>query len=106
MKTIPVNDLDSRLTQEIEKQDLHEAIGLTTSAGTVAWVFRVPESFQRSDADVVFFGEGPSGRVTVIVQAKDQPRPAGSPAFGAGSGTLDVISEDEEHLKDFQEYMK
>jgi hypothetical protein len=28
------------------------------------------------------------------------------PVFGASRGTLSIVSEDEEHLKDFQEYMK
>ena len=38
------------------------------------------------------------------------PRPSDlneqKPVFGAGRGTLTIVSEDEEHLKDFHEYMK
>src|SRR5947209_8782317 len=111
MKTIPVEQLDERLTKALEQQDEHEAIGLTKNAGTVAWVLRVPDALKDSEADVVVFGEGPEGRIFVIVQAKHvlRRRPEGAahtPVFGTGRGTLTIVSEDDEHLKDFQEYME
>lgn len=30
---------------------------------------------------------------------------ANAPTFGSGKGTLTIVSEDDEHLKDFKEYM-
>lgn len=111
MKTIPVEQLDERLTKALEQQDEHEAIGLTRNAGTVAWVLRVPEELKDSEADGVFFADGPAGRVLVVVQAKHAFRrkpegPVHTPVFGAGRGTMTIVSEDDEHLKDFQEYME
>ena len=108
MKTIPVEQLDEQLTKALEQQDEHEAIGLTKNAGTVAWVVRVPEALKDSEADAVIFGEGPGGRVFAIVQAKQgaagEPQTvAGKPVFGAGRGTLTILSEVDDHLKDFQE---
>jgi crotonobetainyl-CoA:carnitine CoA-transferase CaiB-like acyl-CoA transferase len=111
MKTIPVEQLNERLAHALELQDEHEAIGLTRAADTVAWVLRVPEAMKDSEADVVVHTEGPDGRVFVIVQAKHaiQRQPGGAPrtpVFGAGRGTLTMISEDDDHLKDFREYME
>lgn len=111
MKTIPVEQLDERLTKALEQQDEHEAIGLTKDAGTVAWVVRVPKALQDSAPDAVYFAEGPSGPVLIFLQAKHlAPRAQGAaahkPKFGAGRGTLTIVSDDDEHLKDFQEYME
>ena len=111
MKTIRVEQLDARLSAALEQQDEHEAIGLMRNAGTVAWVVRVPEALKDSEADAVIFGEGPEGRVFVIVQAKhaierETETAAAKPVFGAGRGTLTIVSEDDDHLKDFQEYME
>jgi len=111
MKTIPVEQLDKRLTSALEQQDEHEAIGVTKDAGTIAWLLRVPEAMKDSEADAVFHTEGPAGRIFVIVEAKHispaSSRPAAhAPVFGAGRGTLTIVSEDEEHLKDFKEYME
>ena len=103
MKTIPVEELNDRLTKALEQQDEHEPIGLTQGAGTVAWVVRVPQSLRDSEADVVAFQPGPEGRIYVLLEVKSA---AHAPVFGAGRGTLTVLSEDDEHLKDFQEYMK
>ncbi|MDB5319965.1 MAG: hypothetical protein JWN40_1596 [Phycisphaerales bacterium] len=111
MKTIPVEQLNERLTKALEQQDEHEAIGLTKDADTVAWVVRVPKALKDSGTDVVLFAEGPTGHVFVVVQAKHilEQKPTGAaqaPVFGAGRGTLTIVSEDDEHLKDFQEYME
>lgn len=111
MKTIPVEQLNDQLTKALEQQDEHEAIGLTKDAGMVAWVVRVPPELKDSEADVVVFNEGPAGHVFVVLQAKHgldrvTAGTAHTPVFGAGRGTLTIVSEDDEHLKDFQEYME
>ncbi len=110
MTTIPIEQLDERLTKALEQQDEHEAIGITTDAGTVAWVVRVPQGLRNSEAHIESLREGPPGFAFVVVRAKqvDQERnehAVHAPIFGAGRGTLTLLSEDEEHLKDFQEYM-
>ena len=110
MKTIPVEQLDARLTKAIEQQDQHEAIGLTKDAGTVAWLVRVPPELRDAEADAVLITEGADGHVFVVVQAKHvKGSMAGmkrAAVFGAGRGTLTVLNEDDEHLKDFREYME
>lgn len=111
MKTIPVEQLDERLAKALEEQEEHEAIRLTKNATTIAWLLRLPEAMKDREADLVFFGEGPSGRIFVIVEAKHvspgQPDEAVHvPMFGAGRGTLTIASDDDEHLKDFREYIE
>jgi hypothetical protein len=114
MKTIPVEQLDKRLSKAIEQQDEHEAIGLTNDSGTVAWVLRVPKSMKDTEADSVLYSQGPTGPVFVLVQARhadgklveSAANGAHIPVFGAGRGSLTILSDDEEHLKDFQEYME
>jgi hypothetical protein len=111
MKTIPVEQLDERLSKALEGQDEHEAIRLTKNANSVAWLLRLPETMKDTEADLVFFSEVPSGRIVVIVEGKHVSKPtsdepARTPVFGAGRGTLTIVSEDDEHLKDFKEYME
>jgi len=107
MKTIPVEQLDETLNKALEAQGENEAIGLTKDADTVAWVFRVPKGLKDTEADAVFITERASGRVFVVVQTKHGVLQAAegaghTPVFGAGRGTLTIVSEDDEHLKEFQ----
>jgi hypothetical protein len=47
--------------------------------------------------------------MVVVVQAKadrGSEQGAGRPVFGSGKGMLVVHAEDDEHLKDFDEYMR
>ena len=112
MKTIPVEQLDPQLTKALEQQDEHEAIGLTKDSGTVAWVLRVPEALKDKGADLVFYGGGPVGGFHIVVRAKrafgveTDGAVTNQPVFGGGRGTLTIISDDDHHLKDFQEYMQ
>ncbi len=110
--TIPVEQLGERLTKALETQQQNEAIELTKNDDIVAWVVPVPQKINdNSQGEIVFSVEQPSGRrLTVHVEIKlDSSRTDKStsiPVFGAGRGTLSIVSEDEEHLNDFQEYMK
>lgn len=110
--TIPIEQLGERLSKVLQGPDEHQAIELTKNADTVAWVVRIPQEIKENPhADLVFDIEEPSGRLmTVHIQAKSQSsapqRNSATPIFGAGRGTLTIVSEDDEHLKDFQEYMK
>ena len=111
MKTIPLEQLDHRLAEVLEEQTEHEAVRLTKGAHTVAFLLRLPEVMKDTDADFVFFTEDSAGRVFVIVEAKHASRhglekSVNRPVFGAGRGTLTIVNDDDEHLKDFKEYME
>ena len=72
---------------------------------------RLPEGTKDWDVDGAFWLESPMGRVLVIIEAKHgQPLGSevgfGQPVFGSCKGMMTIVSEDEEHLKDFEEYMK
>lgn len=113
MNKIPLEQLDQRLSNALEEQTEHQLLRLTRDSNTVAYVLRLPEAMRDAEPDGVFFSEGPSGRIVVIVEARHVPAPADEksneitqPVFGAGHGTLTILSDDDDHLKDFKEYME
>jgi prevent-host-death family protein len=62
----------------------------------------LPELIQRvaEGADVLITrGEQPLARLVPVAAARPRPQ------FGSCKGMLTVVSDDEEHLKDFTEYM-
>jgi hypothetical protein len=111
MKAIPLEQLGERVSKMVEGQEEHEAIQLTKDSSTVALLLRVPVTMKDTEPDFVLFSEGPSGRIFVFVEAKHASQQktdhaVGRPVFGAGRGTFTEVSEDDEHLKDFKEYME
>jgi hypothetical protein len=110
MKTIPLEQLNEKLTKALEEQDQHEALGLTNGQGGVGWLLvRVPEFLKDTEADVVTMGEGQQGRIVIQAKIPSSKPPESNgkhPVFGAGRGTLTIVSDDDDHLKDFQDYTK
>jgi prevent-host-death family protein len=53
----------------------------------------------------------PGGEVVItrdsrpVARLLSQPSEQPSPLFGRGKGKIIIVSEDDEHLKDFEEYM-
>lgn len=63
---------------------------------------RLPELIEQltDGTDVLITrGEQPIARLVPVVTARPRPR------FGSCKGMLTIVSDDEEHLKDFAEYM-
>lgn len=111
MKTISLEQLDQRIIRALEEQPEHEAIQLKKDANTVGLLVRLPQAMEGADAEVVHFGEGPGGRVLIIVEARhvrshDVKTNGKRAVFGAGRGTLAIVSDDDDYLKDFKEYME
>jgi hypothetical protein len=99
--TIPVEQLGERLNKALETQHQNEAIELTKNDDTVAWVVPVPQNIEDdAPGDIVFSVEQPSGRrLTVHVEFKSNlsgTKSSPVPVFGAGRGTLSIVSEDED----------
>ena len=76
-------------------------------------MLRLPNELKNSEIDTAIWTHGPDGAVLMILQAKRlprfrQPEPSDAvlPQFGNCRGMLTVIAEDDEHLKDFEEYMR
>ncbi len=111
MKTIALEQAGKRIAEALEQQRREDPILLTKGSDALGLLLRLPEGMKDSDVDGVFWLEEPTGRVLVIVQAKHglplEPEAArAEPVFGSCKGMLTVLSEDEELLKDFEEYMK
>jgi hypothetical protein len=111
MKTIALEQLDQRIAEALKQQRREDPILLTKGSDALGLLLRLPEGTKDSDVDGVFWLEEPMGRVMVIVQAKygvdtGHDGAPGQPVFGSCKGMLTIVSEDDEHLKDFEEYMK
>jgi hypothetical protein len=111
MKTIALEQVDQRIAEALKQQRREDPILLTKGSDALGLLIRLPEGTKDSDVDGVFWLEEPMGRVLVIIQAKygvDTGHDAapGQPVFGSCKGMLTIVSEDHEHLKDFEEYMK
>jgi hypothetical protein len=111
MKTIPLEQVDPRIAEALKQQRREDPILLTKGSHALGLLLRLPEGMKDSDVDSVFWLEEPMGRVMVIVQAKHgvdsgHDGAPGQPVFGSCKGMLTIVSEDDEHLKDFEEYMK
>jgi hypothetical protein len=110
MKTIAVEQLDHRLAEALKAQQREEAVMLTENSKPLGLMVRVPEGFSDTTADSVIWLNQPEGRVLVILQAKQHSQEPegmpGQPVFGSARGMLTIVAEDDEHLKDFDDYMR
>ena len=64
----------------------------------------------RSTLSEIIAGLGPNDEVVIMKDHKPVarlavPRKVGRPKFGNCKGMLTIVEEDDEHLKDFEEYM-
>jgi hypothetical protein len=110
MKTIAIEQVDERLTVALEQQRREEPIVLTKGSDAIGLLLKLPEGTKDSDVDGAVWVEDPVGGVMVLILAKHGAVPApvggpGLPVFGSCRGMLTIISEDDEYLKDFEEYM-
>jgi antitoxin (DNA-binding transcriptional repressor) of toxin-antitoxin stability system len=63
---------------------------------------RLPELIQRlAPGEEVLITRDTRPVAKLVGQRQEEP----SPVFGRGHGKVVVVSEDDEHLKDFEEYM-
>lgn len=113
MKTIPIEELDRRVADTLKMQGGDEPVLLTENSAALGLLLRLPNELKHSEIDKAIWTHGPDGAVLMIFQAKGlsrlrQPEPSDAvlPQFGNCRGMLTVVTEDDEHLKDFDEYMR
>jgi len=111
MTTIPLEQMDQRIVETLKQQRLEDPI-LLTNGSDLSWLLlRLPEGTQDSGVDAVLWLERAIGRLRVFSEAKygpqgDQDASPGGPVLGSCRGMLTILSEDDEHLKDFAEYLE
>lgn len=111
MKTIALEQVDQRISDALMQQPSEEPILLTKGSEGLALVLRLPEGSQNWDVDGATWVEQPQGNVSVFIEVKHR-RPsciengATQPVFGNCQGMMTIVSEDDDHLRDFEEYMK
>ena len=111
MKTIALEQLDQRIAETLNRQRSEDPILLTKGTDAFGLLLRLPAGPKDWDVDRALWLDEPTGRVLVIVEGKHS-QPSGSeseasrPVFGSCKGMMTIVSEDDQHLKDFDEYMK
>lgn len=111
MKTIALEQVDQRIAEALKEQRREDPILLTKGPDALGLLLRLPDGLKDWDIDGAYWLEEPTGRVFVIIQAKHgQPFGSevgtGQPVFGSCKGMMTIVSDDDEHLKDFEDYMK
>src|SRR5262249_21176067 len=110
MKTIALEQVDQRITEALKHQPREEPIILTEGSDARGLLLPLPEGTKDCDVRSVRWLEEPIGGHLGMIWA-NHGRQFGSegqirkPVFGSCKGMMTIISEDEEHLKDFEEYM-
>jgi hypothetical protein len=110
MKTIALEQSENRIAEAMKEQRREEPI-LLKSSEAHGLLLRLPEGLNDSDVDGVLWLNGPPGHAVVFIQAKNSTEPGresklNHPVFGSCQGMLTIVSEDDDHLKDFAEYME
>jgi hypothetical protein len=110
MKAIALDQTDNRIAEALKQQQPEEPIILTEGTDAIGLLLKFPEGLKDSGIEAAYWLEGPAGLALVLIQAKNalgsgSGSEPGRPVFGSCQGMLTTVSEDDEHLKDFEEYM-
>jgi hypothetical protein len=111
MKSLALEQIDQRIEDVLKERSFDEPVVLTKGSESVALLLRLPGEWKDSEIDAAFWFGPPGDRVLVLVEDKTHFRTApatgnGQPVYGSCRGMLEVASEDEDHLMDFEDYMK
>ena len=96
MSPVSLEDAKARLGEIIESLRGGEEVVITKDDRPVAKLIAEPPAPRR-----------PRQPGSAVDRTDDVPKEPSKPRpkFGSGAGKLIIISEDEDHLKDFEEYM-
>jgi antitoxin (DNA-binding transcriptional repressor) of toxin-antitoxin stability system len=100
MKTIPLEETGAKLADELRRSESQEPVVIVNSKGPVALVVPLPASTAEAAVQPLTVDFDSFGEVTYWPAS-----PYGKPVFGSCKGMLTVVAEDNEHLRDFGEYM-
>ena len=107
MKLVALENLDARVADLLKRQEKEEPIVLTKDSTPIGLLLKMPDEMQHSKAGNAVWAVDAQGRIIVTFQVKPETSngSAGHPVFGSCRRMLSVVAEDDEHLKDFHEYM-
>jgi len=106
MKSIPLTQIAGSLVDTLGAVD--QPIVLIKDAQAVAMVIPLPAGISEASVDSQQAGQVQNYAASVVKPVNDsmsRELPWGTPIFGRCQGMLTIISEDDEHLKDFVDYM-
>jgi antitoxin (DNA-binding transcriptional repressor) of toxin-antitoxin stability system len=98
MQSFTVKEAQANLPELLKHSQGEEPLVIADESGPVALLVRLPRGLRVSSF--------PANSELFPSEADSSVAQEGQPVFGSCKGMLTIISEDEEHLKDFEEYMK
>jgi hypothetical protein len=109
MKTISLEQVEAGVSDALKRQRRGDPILLTVGSDVLGLL--LPAGMKQSDVDSVVWLEEPMGHIVVTIETKHGPHQVAEfdrpqPVFGSCKGMLTIVSDDDEHLLDFEEYMR
>jgi hypothetical protein len=109
MKIIPLEQLEHHLGETLQGQSQEEPILLTRGDDALGLLLKLPDGTKGAEVQDACWLVSTSGMVGIVqVNHGDELAPSiplGKPVFGRCQGMLTAVAEDDEHLRDFVEYM-
>ena len=106
MKSIPLTQIAGSLVDTLGSVD--QPIVLVKDAQAVAMVIPLPAGVSEKSVDSQQAGQVQNYAASVVKpvdESESRALPSGVPIFGRCQGMLTIVSDDDEHLKDFVDYM-
>jgi hypothetical protein len=108
MKKIPVDELNSRIADALKRTGEEEPVLLTEDSGVLGMLVPLPAQLNSGSFIWRVKVRLHEGEAWVFVHGREHHahahrRPS---EFGRCRGMLTIVADDDEHLKDFDEYMR
>jgi hypothetical protein len=113
MDHITIEEVGLRVAEALTREGGREPVFIMDGPETIALLIRIPRGLVQEGhpwpvvvlcgplAEDVYAGSGP-----IEPGIHDQAQAGPLPVYGSCKGMLKVLVEDDEHLKDFEEYMQ
>ena len=111
MKTIELEQAGQQISEALKNQGRNDPIVLTEGSEALGLLLRLPHGTKAVDVDWDYWPEAHMiGHIVIVVGAKRDTHGSATgnrrPVFGSCQGMMTIVSEDDEYLKDFEEYME
>ena len=111
MKALTLKPEENRIAEALREQPPNEAVVLMQGEDAVGLMLNLPEEMKNQKFEVVLIRKQPGDDTSLVIELKHSHEHKTSselpvPVFGSCRGMLTIISDDDEHLKDFAEYME
>ena len=112
MNRISIDDAGARIAEALRRAEGPEPVVIVENSEPIALLVRLPKEARASQDWPLLLVYGPLGEKVVVLHENQPatsapvPEHAPQPVFGSCKGMLTIVQDDDEHLKDFDEYMR